>query len=96
MENQHSEIKQLLEIIISYMIPKFDESNYDVKGLQLEILRLCDCSNTINDISNKLKKSTNEVNKNLSLLRKKGLIKTYEINKKVYHGRTKWIRTQLS
>jgi len=70
------EIVERLEVLITLMIPPFNEGKYQEKGLQLDILRVCDFENTVEDMERKLKKSRNIINVNLSRLRSKGLIRS--------------------
>lgn len=70
------EIVERLDVLISLTIPRFIESNYQEKGVQVDILKLCDFENTSDDMARKLKKSRNRIDVNLSKLRSKGLIKS--------------------
>jgi hypothetical protein len=67
-----------LDIIISLLIPKYDESKYNIKGLSLEILKLCDGENSVIDMVNKLKKDRQLIDNALSKLRGEQLIKSVE------------------
>jgi hypothetical protein len=64
-----------LDTIISLLIPPHRAPNGD-KTLRHLILELCDYEHTTEDIIKATKKSANHVQKELSLLRSKGLVKT--------------------
>ena len=85
MNNQ--EVIDRLDILISLMLPKFDETKYSVKGLGVEILRLADADNTVEDIMKKLKKSRPVVDNTISKLRALGLIKSISKDSKTYYIR---------
>jgi hypothetical protein len=76
------EITNRLDIIISLLIPKYDVPKYNTKGLSLEILKLCDCENSVNDMVIKLKKPRQTIDNILSKLRREQLIKSIEKNDK--------------
>jgi hypothetical protein len=79
------ELSDRLDIIISLLIPKYVESKYETKGLSLEILKLCDCENTVSDMMAKLKKPRQAIDNVLSKLRSDQIIKSIEKgDKKVY------------
>jgi len=74
-----------LDIIISLLIPKYDESKYNVKGLSLEILKLCDGENSVVDMVATLKKDRQLIDNALSKLRSQQIIKSIDKgDKKVY------------
>lgn len=76
-----------LDILIALMIPKFDENKYPVKGLGIEILKLADAENTVEDIMKKLKKTRPVIDNTISKLRSMGLIKSISKNNKTYYIR---------
>ena len=78
-----------LDTIISLMIPRFDVSHYDLKGLPLEVLKLCDYDNTVQDMIKKLKKGRGQIDNSLSKLRAKGLIKSINKNDTTVYVRLK-------
>ena len=85
-------LKQLVErmdVLIRLNIPQYDESNYGMKGLALEILELCNFENSRDDIIQKLKKSEQQIDNNISKLRKAGFIITVKKNSGTYYVRLK-------
>jgi DNA-binding transcriptional ArsR family regulator len=83
------DIVDRLDILISLMIPKFDASNYDVKGLGLEIMKLCDASYTVQDMCKELDKPRQIIDNALSKLRSKELVKTISKDGKTVYVRLK-------
>jgi len=65
-----------MDAILTLLIPPFDKNKYDLKGISLEVLRLCDYEHTVNDMVKKTKKSRPQIDNALSKLRKEGYIKT--------------------
>lgn len=65
-----------LDVIISLLLPTFDEKKYDFKGIKLEVLKLCDFGHTVADMVKQLKKPRTAIDKSLSGLRKEGYIRT--------------------
>jgi predicted DNA-binding protein (UPF0251 family) len=86
---KENEILNRLDTLISLLIPGIDEKNYEIKGLGLEILRLCDYEHTVSDMTKKLKKSRNQIDSNLSKLRSKGMIKSVIKNNETVYIRTR-------
>jgi predicted transcriptional regulator len=81
------EIVERLDIVISLLIPPYEEAKYPIKGLALEILQLCDLQNSSTDIVKKLKKPRTAIDNNLSKLRALGLIRSVPKNSGTYHMR---------
>jgi hypothetical protein len=81
------EVIERLDILISLLLPKYDESIYPVKGLGVEILRLADADNTVEDMVKKLKKTRPVIDNTISKLRSLGLIKSISKNNKTYYIR---------
>ena len=67
------EVIERLDTIISLLLPN---SNYDFKGIKLDVIMLCDYLHTWQDMMKKLKKSRPIIDKALSALRKEGFIKS--------------------
>jgi len=90
MEKQLEDIKEKLDIIISLMTPPFSEEKYDIKGeSQLAVLKLCDGTNTKNDIVKKLGKTKKSIEMALDRLSKSGIIKTIKQKEKFVYLRVK-------
>jgi len=70
------ETLERLDTIISLLLPKFHDENYDFKGIKSEVMKLCDYSNTVQDMCKKLKKTRPQIDNALSFLRKHGYIRT--------------------
>lgn len=85
MNNQ--EVIERLDILISLMLPKFDESRYPVKGLALDILQLADAEHTVEEMIKKLKKKRPLIDNAISKLRGLGLLKSISKNGKTYYIR---------
>jgi len=85
MNNQ--EVVERLDILISLMIPKFDENKYPLKGLGVEILKLADADNTVEDMMKKLGKGRPVIDNAISKLRSLGLVKSISKNNKTYYIR---------
>lgn len=85
MNNQ--ELVERLDILITLMLPKFEEQKYPVKGLAVDILRLADSEHTVDDMLKKLKKSRPSVDNAISKLRSLGLIKSVFKNGKTFYIR---------
>jgi hypothetical protein len=71
-----NDIVDRLDTIISLLLPKFDQNSYDFKGIKLDVIKLCDYNNTIQDMMKKLSKPRQRIDDSLSILRKEGFIKT--------------------
>ncbi len=87
---QRDELKRAVErldILISLLIPPFDELKYQVSGLALEILKSCDGEHSASEIADELKKPKNAIEKSLTKLRRLGLMKSI-----IKDGRTYYIR----
>lgn len=82
-------ILEKLDIIISLMIPSFSNNNHDLKGLALDVLKLCDYENTVTDMVKKLRKGRPQIDNSLSKLRGMGLIKTVQKNESTVYVRLK-------
>ena len=82
MEKKISEqdILDRMDAILSLLMPPFDESKYALKGLPLQVLRLCDFEHTVSDMVKNTKKSRPQIDNALSKLRKEGYIKTITRN----------------
>ena len=85
MNNQ--EVVERLDILISLMVPAFNSSKYQIKGVGLDILRLADGNNTVEDMVKKLKKPRTVIDPLLSKLRSQDLIKSVSKNSKTYYIR---------
>jgi predicted transcriptional regulator len=85
MNNQ--ELVERLDILISLLTPKFEPSKYNIKGLGLDILKLADADNTVEDMMKKLRKKRPIIDQTLSKLRTQGLIKSISKNSKTYYIR---------
>jgi len=81
------EVIERLDILISLLLPKYDEIKYPIKGLGVEILRLADADNTVEDMMKKLKKTRPVIDNTISKLRSLGLIKSISKNSKTYYIR---------
>lgn len=88
-ELNNTDVLEKLDVIISLMIPTFIESNYDMKGLSLQVLKLCNYENTVQDMVKKLKKSRPQIDNSLSKLRTEGYIKTIVKNNLTVYVRLK-------
>jgi hypothetical protein len=76
-----------LDVIISLLMPPVTRRTETPKGLQLDILRLCDFDHTTEDIRRTVNKSLKHVTKELSLLRSKGIIRTVRRDGRLVHFR---------
>jgi len=81
------EVIERLDVLISLLIPKFDESKYPLKGLAIEILKLANAENTVEDMVKKLAKNRAVIDNAISKLRSIGLIKSISKNGKTYYIR---------
>ena len=81
------DIKDRLDVVISMMLRSMSTYGDTTKGLQTEILKLCDYEHTTADIQRLVKKSASHVNKELSLLRSKGLVKSVSRDGRHVHVR---------
>ncbi|TKJ17580.1 hypothetical protein CEE44_03540 [Candidatus Woesearchaeota archaeon B3_Woes] len=89
---QEKLLKQMIErmdILINLGIPPFSPEKYPVSGLSCDILKLCNAENTVEDIIKKTGKNRNQVDVNLSKLRRLGLIKSITKDGKIYYLRIK-------
>ena len=90
MMDKIEDIKEQLDIIISLMIPQFSKDKYDLKeGTQLDVLELCDLSNTQQDMVEKLKKTRKAIEMSIEKLKKKNLIKSIKRKDKTVYLRLK-------
>jgi DNA-binding transcriptional ArsR family regulator len=80
-------VVERLDILIELLIPRYDEAKYNVSGIALEVLKYCDAAHTVNDITQRVKKPKNAVEKTLSKLRSLELIKSV-----IKDGRILYIR----
>ncbi|HEY5748606.1 MAG TPA: hypothetical protein VIU12_21195 [Chryseolinea sp.] len=87
MDSNKPEIVERLDILISLMIPRFNKDKYQLKGLPLDVLELCDAEKTVENMVKTLKKSRPLINNALSKLRSQGLIKSISKNSKTYYIR---------
>jgi hypothetical protein len=71
-----SDLADRLDTLIQLLIPPMTSYADEVSGLHRNILELCDYEHTTDDIQKAIGKSANHVNKELSLLRSRGLVKT--------------------
>jgi len=76
-----------LDVVISLLIPPAIRHTDPFKGLQLDILKLCDYDHTTEEIRNVVNKTIAHVAKELSLLRSKGMIRTVQRDGKQVHVR---------
>ena len=76
-----------LDTLIAVIMPSAGESGDVVSRLAADILRLCDYEHETNDIRKAVGKSLSHVNKELSLLRKRGLITTVSRGSRQVHVR---------
>lgn len=81
------DIVERLDILISLMVPKFEQSKYQIKGLGLEIIKMSDATYTVEDMVKKLKKPRTLIDPALSKLRSQGFIKSISKNSKTYYIR---------
>ena len=77
-----------LDVVISLLMPAAVRNTDPPRGLQLEILKLCDYDHTTDDIREAVNKSSKHVGKELSLLRSKGMIRTVRRDNRQVHVRT--------
>jgi hypothetical protein len=80
-----------LDTLIHLLIPNARLFANEVSSLQREILALCDYEHTTQQICASTKKTATHVNKELSLLRARGFVKTVKRD-----GRSVHIRLQAS
>ena len=73
---QEDAIISRLDALISLLLKPVDGYSEQVGPLQKQILAFCDFEHTTEDICKSVKKTKKHVNKELSLLRGKGLVKT--------------------
>lgn len=76
-----------LDVLIALLIPPTVKNAQRPKGLQLNIVELCDYEHTTDDIRKRVKKTLNHVNKELSALRSKGMIRTVSRDGQQVHVR---------
>ena len=69
-----------MDAILSLLLPPFDETKCNLRGLPLQVLKLCDYEHTVTDMVKVTKKSRAQVDNALSKLRKEGYIKTLTKN----------------
>ncbi len=87
MDSNKPEIVERLDILISLMIPRFSRDNYELKGLPLDVLELCNAENTVENMVKALKKTRPLIDNALSKLRSQGLVKSISKNSKTYYIR---------
>ena len=83
----NGEIVERLDILILLLIPPYEEEKYPIKGLGLDILRLCEMQVTANEMVKMLNKSRSVIDNTLSKLRSLGLIRSV-----VKESRTVYLR----
>lgn len=76
-----------LDVLIALFLPPSIKNTDILKGLALEIFKLCDYEHTTDEIRIAVGKSSNHVLKELSLLRSKGRIRTVRRGAKQVHVR---------
>ena len=81
------DIVDRLDTLITVMMPSSTDGGNSATGLAEKILRLCDYDHETDEIRKSVGKSSNHVNKELTLLRKKGLVKTVRRGKRQVHVR---------
>lgn len=81
------DIAERLDTIIRLLIPSMATYPEETNDLHREILKLCDSEHTTEDIRKSIGKSANHVNKELSILRSRGLIGTVLRNGEKVHIR---------
>jgi DNA-directed RNA polymerase specialized sigma24 family protein len=81
------DVVERLDALIYLLLPHADSALAQVSDLQQEVLSLCDYEHTTEDISSITKKSANHINKELSLLRSKGVVKTISRGSRKVHVR---------
>lgn len=89
MSLDNEKVLQRLDVIISLLIPPFEESKYSVKGLGIEILKLCDFRHSTADIIKAVKKPRQAVDNALSKLRSQGIIVSVPKDSGTYYMRLK-------
>ena len=82
-------ITERLDIVISLLIPAFDEGNYTFTGVTLDILRLSDGTNTRDDMIKKTKKNAKVIDPILSKLRSQNFIKSITKDSRTFYIRLK-------
>jgi hypothetical protein len=78
-----------LDALISLLMPSAVGPIDPPKGLQLDIFKLCDYEHTTEEIRQAVGKKQTHVNKELSLLRSKGLIRSVPRDGRQVHIRVK-------
>ena len=87
MNGSTNEIAERLDILISLLIPPFNENKYGFNGLALDVLRYCDAQHTVDEIVKALKQKKNAVEKALTKLRGLGLMRSVTKDGKIYYVR---------
>lgn len=80
-------VVERLDILIALLMPAASKYGGQLGALQSEILALCDYNHTTEEICKAVKKTNNHVNKELSLLRSKGMVKTVRRGERSVHIR---------
>ncbi len=78
-----NKLENKLDVLIS--IQKSSTKRPQVLGEEKNVLKLCNGKNTIQDISEKTNKTINNVKVTLTHLKKKGLIKSTKINRRLVY-----------
>lgn len=86
-ESTLDDLRSRLDTLIVLLMKPADQYSDSVAGLQIDILRLCDYEHTTEDICRKVGKTAGHVQKELSLLRAKGFVKTVSRDDRQVHIR---------
>jgi hypothetical protein len=74
------DIIERMDALVCLLLPPFDESKYNLKGIPIQVLKLCDYEHSVNDMINIIKKPRAQIDNALSKLRKEGYIKSISRN----------------
>jgi len=78
-----------LDILVTLSVPPLNIEGLKLGEVEKQVLELCDLKNTREDMASKLRKNLKHIDKTLSGLRDKGLIRSLKTSGKTYYVRLK-------
>lgn len=83
------QIIERLNILVELSVPPLNVEGLRLGKVEKQVLELCDLKNTREDMTNKLGKKITHIDKTLSGLRGKGLVRSLKIGDKTFYIRSK-------
>ena len=81
------QISQRLDVLIQLSIPRRGLQPAKIGPTEMAVLELCDMTNTIADMTKKLRKQNSHITKTLTILRQKRLIASVKLGSETYFVR---------